>query len=56
MRPTVKVLDEPSPVPREGMSAMVVISTPPSSLRHSKVARTSRCSIAATESTSSVLE
>ena len=52
----MKLLDEPRPVPRDGMSATVVISTPPGTPAMFSAARTSWCSISETELTSSTRE
>ncbi len=44
-RPTAKELEDPRPVPRDGMSAIEVISRPPEILSFLSASRTTRCSI-----------
>jgi hypothetical protein len=53
-RPTVKLLDEPSPAPSDGMSESKVTSTPRSTPVTRIDSRISSCSISSTLSTISV--
>jgi hypothetical protein len=54
--PTVTVDDEPRPEPADGMSASVVISTPPVTPVISMASRTSSCSRSSTRETISFFE
>ena len=55
-RPTVTAEEEPSPVPLEGISAIVVISTPEVIQVILMASRTSSCSRSSKSSTSSIDE